>query len=179
MNLDGYRNEIAPIELAGKTARLECAQCGARQEWSVNQKLPSSDIVRKHFKTRGWSLAKRVKCPACSNQRKEPRAVSTVTPIKSPAPDPRAQRRDAHALIELYFDIPGGRYKEGYSDERIAKETGIAPAWVKQRREDEFGPLKQPDELADMRAQLAEAEKAVAEIKARFDKLCVKQGWAA
>jgi len=108
--------------------------------------------------------------------------MATVTQIKAePAPslDARAARREAHDLIAITFDIPSGQYRDEYSDERIAKETGVSVEWVKQRRDDEFGPMKEPGEIALMRKELADALVAVNAIKARFDKFAATKGWAA
>lgn len=104
-----------------------------------------------------------------------------IKPKPEPAPtfDAKAARREAHELIAMTFNIPTGQYSDGYSDERIAKETGIGVDWVKQRREDEFGPLKEPDELTAMRKQLADAAAKVESIKSQFDQLCAAKGWAA
>lgn len=99
-------------------------------------------------------------------------ATETVDAVK-------AKRREAHTAIELYFDIAKGAYREGYSDERIAQDTGLSVDWVAKRREEEFGPLKEPDELAELRRHLVSAAETVAAIEARFNKLCLAKGWAA
>lgn len=181
-----YARSAAPVVAincgAATIARIDCAQCGAHDEWRIAGRRPPSTILPKHFANQGWRLGKRPICPACAKatKHKEPAMkAAPSTPATPPTPDARAQRRDAHALIELTFDIAKGAFKDGYSDARIATETGVAEKWVKQRREDEFGPLKRPDEITELREQLADAEKSVAALKARFDALCIKQGWAA
>lgn len=180
-----FIRDCLPVELITKCgaelARVECAQCGIHTEWHYPARMPPEGIKR-HFTSTGWALRNRSTCPACIKRKKEQKPMVTVAQIKSaPAPsfDAKAARRDAHELIAITFDIPTGQYRDEYSDERIAKETGVSIEWVKQRREDEFGPMKEPDELAQMRKQLADAAEAVAEIKARFEKLCTTKGWAA
>lgn len=178
-----YLNKIAPLtavsSVNGVKLRSQCSQCDARDEWNVRS-MPPPDQVTKHFAERGWSIksANRILCPQCSAKRKE-KPVTKLAAVPTPAFDAKAARREAHDLIAMTFSIPTGQYSDGYSDERIAKETGISLDWVKQRREEEFGSLKQPDELAQMRKELADAAEAVAEIKARFEKLCTNKGWAA
>lgn len=104
----------------------------------------------------------------------EPKAAAQL-----PTPDARAQRREAHGLIELSFDIGKGCYKEGYSDERIANETGAALAWVKQRREEEFGPLKQPAEIAELHAEIEAIAARLDAARIKLGDLVAKNGWAA
>lgn len=106
---------------------------------------------------------------------------ASITPIKAAPPAAsdiaRQQRRDAHALIEMSYDLASHSYKDGYSDEKIAKETGLAKDWVAKRREDEFGPLQEPGEIALLRAEVASARELLNQVTKKLDDLCLKQGW--
>lgn len=93
--------------------------------------------------------------------------MATVTQIKAepvPSFDARAARREAHDLIAITFDIAAGQYRDEYSDQRIAKETGVSLDWVKQRREEEFGPLKEPQEFRELRDQIAAMNERIASL---------------
>ena len=104
-----------------------------------------------------------------------PPKLKAVEP--APTLDAKAARREAHDRIAIYFDIASGQYGEGYSDQKIADETGVSVAWVKQRREEEFGPIKEPTEIAAMRGDLAKLISHVDELRQRLDALVKKNGW--
>lgn len=193
-----YAKKIEPLTLmsspGAQIARAECAQCSAHTDWRV-AKLPPPDILRRHFTERGWRLDRRTQCPACAARKKE-RPMATVTTIKpnavsaapapsGPTPDAKAARREAHDRIAIFYDLASGRYKDGYSDQRIAEETGVAVAWVKSRREEEFGPLKEPEEIRELREELAALDfqqnnllARFKDINARLDAFCKANGFA-
>lgn len=181
-----YSRQIGPIEvvsgIGAELARIECAQCGSLDEWRIAGRRPPPEVVQRHFTARGWGLRKRPLCPQCSSKKEIP-MTAKVTPIVAPAPvivstDVKAQRRDAHALIELTFDIATGAYREGYSDHRISKETGISENWVAKRREEEFGPLKVPDEIGELRRAITSAASEVGKLTTQLNDLIRRNGWA-
>lgn len=201
-----YARNCAPAEIlsvsGAHVARIECVQCGSVEDWRIATRLPPPDIVLRHFTTRGWGVRKRPLCQQCVKKRdvpmrhldppidwleaipnlgKENQMTAKVTPI-TPTPsivptDAKAQRRDAHALIELTFDIGTGAYKDGYSDVRISKETGISETWVAKRREEEFGPLKVPDEIAELRRAITDAASDVGKLTTQLNELIRRNGW--
>lgn len=57
-------------------------------------------------------------------------------------------------LLGTHFDDEKGRYRNGYSDDRIAKETGCALLFVQQCRKECFGDLKEDPAIAEMRAEI-------------------------
>lgn len=186
-----YMAKVKPLQLTpdrgAMVAHIECFQCGAHDRWRLTV-LPEPDIIRRHFSIRGWSIKRKAICPQCKSK-KDAKPMNNVAKIEPktapqlPSPDARAQRREAHGLIELSFDIGKGCYQEGYSDARIASETGASLAWVKQRREEEFGPLKQPDEIAQLRAEIetiaADFTARVEAVGGKLTALIAKNGWAA
>lgn len=180
---DDYIRRASPASLSihcgAIISRMACASCGANDEWRINGNKPPAEIIPRHFANKGWNLHRRPVCPSCQAKKKEKPIMIKPKLESVPTFDAKAARREAHDLIAMTFNIPTGQYNDGYSDERIAKETGIGVDWVKQRREDEFGPLKEPDELTAMRKQLAEAAAKVESIKSQFDQLCAAKGWAA
>jgi len=184
-----YIRQAAPVTILstrnGTLARIECAACGSHDEWRLSNR-PPPETLPKHFQTKGWETSRKATCPLCAAKRakpakpKEPIVNSfdkIMNIVPKPQPDARTQRREAHDLITMAFDIPAGRYNEGYSDERIAKETGISKDWVRQRREDEFGPLKEPNELAAVRIEISDLKLLANGMAAKLDKLAEKNGW--
>ena len=79
-------------------------------------------------------------------------ATPSVTPVTV------AAMRKVFALLEDNFDPEKGLFLHGYSDERIAKETGISADGVRKYRVDGFGKLKAPTELDKARSDLSELE---------------------
>ena len=67
--------------------------------------------------------------------------------------------RKVFAILEDNFDASSGQYLKGYSDERVAKETGISVDGIKKYRIDGFGKLKPPTELQQLTQDVAELEK--------------------
>lgn len=164
--------------LSGKFClRANCAQCGGHQDWKSDRLYEPSAAV-KRAKSQGWRIAKRIVCPTCQTHKEKPIMNASVTPLKSAqTPDVRQQRRDAHTMIELYYDLASSTYKDRYSDEKIAKETGLPKEWVAKRREDEFGPIKEPNDLAVIRQEVATAKGVWEQAVKKLDDLCVRNGW--
>lgn len=194
-----YLAACKPVEIlsrqGGVSARVECKCCGVHEDWGLT-KVPPPDIIHKHFKTKGWEITKRPTCPICQTAKKrkpEMTKPATVTPISgavsaspvaAPSADAKAARREAHDRIAVYFDIANGSYTDGYSDQRIAEETGVAVAWVKQRREEEFGPIKTPREFSELLDQIAaakgrqnEIKTVIDDIETRMNALAKRSGW--
>jgi len=107
--------------------------------------------------------------------------TQNVTPITVTA------MRKVFALLEDNFDAVKGQYLSGYSDDRIAKETGISVEGVKKYRIDGFGKLQPPSELhlvqqqlseletlflqteSDMKAQIKDIKQRILQMQRRFD----------
>lgn len=93
-------------------------------------------------------------------------STPSVTPVTV------AAMRKVFALLEDYFDASNGIYKNGYSDKKIATETGLSVEAVKKYRVDGFGKLQAPSELITLRQQIDELEtlflKTETDIKAQI-----------
>lgn len=93
-------------------------------------------------------------------------ATTQVTPTTVTA------MRKVFAALEDNFDAEKGEYLHGYSDERIAKETGISVDGVKKYRIDGFGKLRAPTELDSLKHEVEELQglflKFEGEIKERI-----------
>lgn len=103
----------------------------------------------------------------------EPEMNATVTPIitVSPSDEARTARRLATMLIEEKFDVGGGFYRDGYTDKKVADETGVAEHFVTKRREEDFGPMKEPPEIARARNELDALTKRVKELETHCAKV--------
>jgi hypothetical protein len=76
--------------------------------------------------------------------------------------------RKVFALLEDNFDTGEGQYLHGYDDARVAKETGISEAGVKEYRTSAFGKLKPPTELHKVKQDLSELESAFLKLDAEI-----------
>lgn len=103
-------------------------------------------------------------------------ATQSITPATV------AAMRKVFALLEDNFDPQKGAYLHEYSDERIAKETGISVDGVKKYRVEGFGKLKAPTELETLKIELRQLEEThlkldnevkagIRDIKARISNL--------
>ena len=179
---------VSPITRGGKViARLECTQCGTRDEWTIAGPCPPAEILPKHFTTKGWNLRKRPICPQCTAQAKKENPMSDLKSEKPanmpqlqivPTDAVKAARRDATEKLLFHFDAAKGCYEEGWSDARIAKETGMPEAWVSKRREEDFGPLKEPGEFAEVRAEAKALASEIGKLQSKLDAMAKRNGWA-
>lgn len=100
--------------------------------------------------------------------------------------------RKAHRLVmqclEDYYDEQSKRYRPGRSDKGIAEETGASEASVKKTREEYFGPLGEPEELAELRSMMDKFQKDISGyvqlmndglgvIQRKMQRICEKNGW--
>lgn len=78
--------------------------------------------------------------------------------MAAPAPKLSAATMKAQAetvqLLSLHFDGDAGRYAAGWSDDKIAKDTGMAPDFVREMRLAAFGELREPEEVTRLRADI-------------------------
>lgn len=146
-------------------------------------KVMSPEGLRRKLETEGWRLARPRHCPNCNAvkpQTKEkpvtdkstlmataaPRAVATVP---TPTDAARAMRRAVIQWLEEAYDVGKSVYRAGVTDESIAKETGAALALVKQLREENYGPLSIPPEIAELAADLEALRRDTREEQGRHD----------
>lgn len=79
-------------------------------------------------------------------------AGPNITPVAGQA------LRKVFALLEDHFDGDAGNYRSDWSDDKIAKETGISKDAVKGYRINAFGKIKPPSEFAALKQELQELE---------------------
>lgn len=134
-------------------------------EGRVARRLGEAD--RESHRPYIYSLPK--PAPAAAPKPKDPPmpAIAATSPsVPQPTDEAKIARRLAHAMIEEQFDVDKGQYRNGFSDQKIATETGAALAFVTKRREEEFGPLKAPSEIEEERARLDAIEQRIATFEA-------------
>lgn len=136
------------------TAHLTCSGCGRIGDVKLRAIMPPDQIDRK-FRQAGWRLDPH-QCPACIQSTQETKEARTMPPTPSPA----AMKAQAvmFNLLTLHFDPVAGRYSVGWSDAKVASETGLDAAFVRDFRDAGFGPLREPEELIRFRADIAALE---------------------
>ncbi|OHC95590.1 MAG: hypothetical protein A2792_03615 [Sphingomonadales bacterium RIFCSPHIGHO2_01_FULL_65_20] len=152
------------------------------------------DAIAKKLLNEGWTLGHSLTCP--EHRRKSERPCQTgkqhMEKIETPA-KPSDAARKAHRMLmmalEDYYDEAGKQYKDGYSDTRLAAEIGCSEQHVRETREQYFGPLAVPNDVAEFRSALdklraeagqmtASIAKSLQSMEQRLDRLCKRNGWA-
>lgn len=175
--------------------KIACStpDCGAVD--AINCPKPSGlphETVTHKFSQKGWTVARNADhdlCPACTRAKMmrnkvvpiQSQAVTPVTP-ETPvthAEAPREMEREDRRIIflklnEIYLDETKG-YSAGWTDKRVATELGTPVAWVRQVREENFGPegLSEADRAKIEAAK--EYQLALDDLEKRHDDL--RQGW--
>ena len=185
-----YIRESAPVEILSSggrlTARITCDACGAHEVWAINGRAPPPEQLPSHFKKRGWVIRNRTTCPICAVKTKEKpmTKTATITPIAAPIAAPvtaDAAKKNKRAVIialEDYFDEAARQYRSGKSDQAVADELKLAPAFVASVREEFYGKMAAPTEIQAIRSEVADMEDSIAAMKARLDRLCSLNNWA-
>lgn len=165
----------------GQTLHVPCAR-GHMHDFTITGALPP-EVVAKKMLQAGWTVGRKLVCPLHTRKPK-PKAANELEEIEVAQPatnnvapvqtseQVREARRMAHMMLEEQFDIPKGCFKGGYTDKRIADECGVSEQWVKQRREEEFGPLKTPPEIAQASEELARMEETATNLRAHCLAVC-------
>lgn len=134
-------------------------------------------LTRK-FEAKGWRVnqsAGQIRCPECL--RLEHRKKQMAQPVTASTPIPKhpgsngvdhpssMSREDRRVIFEkinsVYLNEKNG-YQSPWTDGLVAEDMGVARAWVRQVREELFGPEGGNE---DIRVALAEAKTVLAEIK--------------
>ena len=103
--------------------------------------------------------------------------------ILGPQPDAKVLRR-VFALLGQHFDEENGRYKQGWSDELIAKEANTFRDFVVKYRRESFGELAEHPDLVKLREDIkalsdqfalnaTETSHRLSELTARCERLSV------
>ena len=212
-NIHAYKlgergRDIKVDALSGtRQARMLCSYCKKSGSINISKLLPP-DIIDKKFSQKGWKVDPHV-CPTCVANEKKVRAVTkkerkemtTVTNtnakpngslatnpvLKAVSVDTHKATAKLHQLLVLNFDPDDGCYAEGWSDERVSKESGLSLAHVAEVRNIAYGELKEPEEVAALRKDikalndligetLVAAQKEVNALNKRVSEICAKLG---
>lgn len=134
-------------------ARLSCSRCPEVGTVNLRVIMPPEQIDKK-FQQAGWSLDPHV-CPNCIAQANKERKTMSA----KPSPDAMRAQAQMFNLLQSHFDADKGAFSNDWHDQRIATDTGLSVAVVREYRETCFGPLKEPAELQGIRNDLASIEK--------------------
>lgn len=160
----------------GAHLTLQCKDGHTKTE-HVDKRMPA-EAVKKLLTNRGWRLwGKKAWCPEHNTKTEKEEETEVEVPsnvvemaAKTPAPVDGSQRakvakREAMLWLGEVFDEAKGRYKDGHSDETVAKETNLSPAAIEKLRE-EFGfEIREPTEFAQWRLELTALENNIGAVK--------------
>ncbi|WP_380873620.1 hypothetical protein ACFB49_42720 [Sphingomonas sp. DBB INV C78] len=136
-------------------ALLSCSRCPKSGERNLRQMMPPDQIDRK-FTQAGWKLDPHI-CPDCQRRANQEKTMTK--------PSPAAMKAQAamFRLLSDHFDVEKGAFALGWSDEKIAAETGLAKDVVTEFRRAGFGEIKEPTELQAIRADINALEQLARE----------------
>lgn len=196
---EGMQREVARGIIARPSGRgvileIPCT-AGHTVEHHLDKMLPP-DAMPRQLAQRGWIIARRkATCPEHAQKEKPMPEPAAIAPEKEATPDAKRVHRAVMEALMSVYDDDGKRYSSGYTDARVAEETGAALAYVQKVREDYFGPIAEPAEVAAFREELATVRrqadklesdaKAVAtgiratvdDLSAKLDRLVKANGW--
>jgi hypothetical protein len=133
------------------TAHLKCP-CGKLGSLGIRTVFPPEQIDQK-FRQAGWLLDPH-RCPDCL---RASRAEEKTKMTKPSAAAMKAQTQ-MFRLLSDHFDVAAGAYSPPWSDAKIATDTGLSKDVVAEYRRAGFGEIKEPTELAAIRADINSLE---------------------
>jgi len=140
---------------------IVCSRCGVEdiQAATGGGRVPEH-VIATRFRTKGWRVEDRKDrhlCPACiaaveAEKPKKKEAAVAVEPDRSPAA--KARLGDLYMMLADAYQPSTKTYRDGWSDDRIASECELSVEFVRQRREQDFGPLAPPDRTVEELARM-------------------------
>lgn len=134
-------------------AGVTCSQCDAPGTASARADATPHTIDAK-FRMLGWQISPPL-CPACLTKPKGEKMNANAKQASVAAMKAQAAM---FRLLTDHFDTVDGRYEAGWSDDRIAKETSLAPATVAEFRRAGFGEIKEDPAIASIRSDINSLE---------------------
>lgn len=163
-------------------ARVTCPRCGAHDQMLLSSRIPPEAVVAFFVQKRGWrggGTNKNPRVTHCASCAKRPTAPtspmevfdSMAEQMAPPANIARIRVR-AGAMILDNWSEEAGRYQQGWSDERVSKETGLSEQAIKRMRETDLN-LRQrvPQEIVDVEKKIQQLFDQLAVIDAEVRKL--------
>jgi hypothetical protein len=141
---------------AVRAYRITCT-CGASCFYALKrgvQRRPPESISQ-HFRGYGWQVGtteRKDRCPECLKRLAQPseETKTMTTPANGAAATSAAPKADPPRemtfterriiLTQLGEVYGSAAYLPGWTDKRVATELKYPPAWVRQLREENFGP---------------------------------------
>jgi len=163
--------------------RIICSCCGFADDVSANTigGARATEDLMNVWRRRGWEVGRAPssdKCPVCitgERRRLTPANTPYATVEKAPmtvdkgtsenvvampvaAAPPRVMGREDRRLVfarlhEVYLDERRG-YENGWTDARVAEDLGVPRAWVTEVRDENFGPIRDNEEVRAATAQM-------------------------
>lgn len=170
---------------------IQCAICHTRETAVRNGSLNDDEL----FVKKGWEVGKSNAfdyCPGCIREREaKKKVVKMEDHVKNngtataPGVMSKEEGRILSRLIEDRWDEAAVRYRPGWSDAKLAAEVGKPVAWVKERRELDFGgtgedpgvvdfiaeQVKLDTEMQGLRSLMEELAGSVSELGSQHDKV--------
>lgn len=134
----------------GSTTITAHVLCGCGKEGSLNARamLPP-DMMDRKFIQAGWKLDPHI-CPDCQRRASQEKISVTTKPSQAAM---KAQA-DMFRLLSEHFDTERGAFESGWSDTKIAAETGLSKDAVSEFRRAGFGEIKEPPQVAALRSDI-------------------------
>lgn len=150
----------ATVAANGVTANCEC---GAALEVKFARNRLPPVAIRQKVINHGWRIGRKSAiCTRCQTKEPEmPEVTAIPLPSTAQTPDARKVHRAVMGWLEQAYDETKNCYTQGFSDKQIADETGAAVEYVAKCREDYFGPIAVPSDLARLREELTRVEQMI------------------
>lgn len=186
------QNDVFPVvrDENGRTAqRITCLSCGAHDQNTITTSgRAGNEMLVSYFRRRGWKvdLRRGATCSDCQKsnaamlrkiQEKKRMETKDRAGVVTPTPAASSKVVEVYMVLDDAYDKAAKRYKPGWSDDRVAKETGAAINLVTERRARDFGPIPppKPDPLPEVAILaspvLIELADALSTVKAAHEKL--------
>lgn len=171
---------------------ITCTECGTQGRKIAHRGQLPPQAIEKFFKGEGWQISRAEQgvCPACvkksqaerrakqalkNSERSNEMASKPTAPAAQPAPEKspavKASLAELYLALDEHFDVPAKRYRSGYSDKRIADILGLSEAFVRQRRETDFGPIAEDTFVQDVLAPLMQIKGMIRETASRLGEM--------
>lgn len=172
--------EVRPKGVASILS-LYCDHCTKRMDALTMKSRGDPEQLAKRLNAIGWRLGRRLACPTHRNERKEHSMPNDTAPpvaydIEQPAlvlaatEKAKRAKRECISILEDVFNVEKGCYSTGESDETVGRTVNLAPAAVAKIREEFFGPIKRPPELAELFAAIEDATARMTEWQGNVNK---------
>jgi len=192
----GVRDSHSYMEMAAECARhgiLEILDGAGRRRWQATcghcgkstdyfrADVKDAPQILNHFAKTKWILTRKgspycsTECGKTARQIEMEKRMSTPTkapPVQAIGPNPVIMRR-VITLLNDQFDIDKRLYRDGWSDERVAKDAETSPEFVTTFRRSAYGELAEDPMISRLRDDIAALKELLdqeaAKLRAHFD----------